>query len=62
MILLVAWVLMCALVAAIANKKGQSGVGFFFLALFLSPLVGLIAVAIVKANPAASRPSRSEAD
>ncbi len=37
------WFVLSILAGAIAGSKGRSGVGFFFLSLFLSPLVGLIA-------------------
>jgi len=36
----------------VAGKKGRSGVGFFFLAFFLSPVVGIIAAAIASPNKA----------
>lgn len=36
------WLALCVGVAVYAEKKGRSGVGVFFLSLFLSPLVGLI--------------------
>ncbi|HQS14987.1 zinc ribbon domain-containing protein [Reyranella sp.] len=41
------WLPLCALVGWLAGQKGRSGAGFFFLALFLSPLVGLLAVIAV---------------
>lgn len=44
------WILFSIVVAVIANNKGRSGVAFFFVSLALSPLVGLIAVAVSKAN------------
>jgi hypothetical protein len=48
MITVVLWLLGSSLVAAIARQKGQSTVGFFALALVLSPLIGLIVVAVVR--------------
>lgn len=40
------WILLSALVAVYASSKGRSAAGYFFLALFLSPLIGfLIALA-----------------
>jgi len=48
------WILFSALVAAYASKKGRSGAGFFFLALFLSPVIAFI-VAL------ASKPDREAA-
>jgi S1-C subfamily serine protease len=50
MALFVLWVALCFVAAVIAANKGRSGPGFFFLAFFLSPLVGIIAAAVVKAN------------
>lgn len=46
-ITLVVWFLLCLLVGSWAGKKGHSVVGYFFLAFFLSPLIGLIVVAIL---------------
>ncbi len=42
-----AWIALCMIAALIANDKGRSGVGFFFLSLFLSPLVGIIAALVL---------------
>src|ERR1700691_2473718 len=42
------WLALAAAVGAWANSKGRSGVGFFFLALLLSPLIGGIIVACLK--------------
>lgn len=44
------WILFSIVAAVIANNKGRSGVAFFFVSLVLSPLVGLIAVAVSKPN------------
>lgn len=46
------WVAFCFVAGAIAGKKGRSAVGFFFLALVLSPIVGIIAAAIASPNKA----------
>lgn len=35
-------------VGALADSRGRSGVGFFFLAALLSPLIGLITVVVIK--------------
>lgn len=43
----VVWFALCILTATLADKKGHNGIGFFFLALFLSPLVGLLVIACV---------------
>ena len=37
------WICFSFLAAWIAADKGRSGVGFFFLSLLLSPLIGIIA-------------------
>ena len=39
---------LCILAGAIASGKGRSGVGFFFLSLFLSPLVGIITALVAR--------------
>lgn len=36
------WILLSALVAAYASKKGLSAAGYFFFALFLSPLIAFL--------------------
>lgn len=41
------WFILCALTAALAERKGHIGIGYFLLALFLSPLIGLIIVACI---------------
>lgn len=42
MIILIPWIIFSILAGVIADNKGRSGVGFFFLSLLLSPIVGLI--------------------
>jgi len=37
------WIGFSIIAAVVAGNKGRSAVGFFFLALLLSPLIGLIA-------------------
>ncbi|MCF6246890.1 MAG: hypothetical protein L3J69_05960 [Desulfobacula sp.] len=44
------WLALCFIAALIASGRGRSGVGFFFLAFFLSPLVGILAAIFVKEN------------
>jgi uncharacterized membrane protein YiaA len=48
--LVIVWVLLAVLVGAWARQCGRSGVGAFFVALVLSPLVGAIVVALTKPN------------
>ena len=38
----VLWVGLSAVAGVIANAKGRSGAGYFFLSLVVSPLIGLI--------------------
>ena len=40
----VIWVVLCAFVAVIAERKGHKGIGYLFLSILLSPLVGFIVV------------------
>ena len=42
------WFLLCLLCGSIARYKGRSAFGYFLLSLFLTPIVGLIAVLIPK--------------
>ena len=44
------WIALCFVAVAIASKKGRSSVGFFFLSLVLSPLIGIVAALIAKPN------------
>jgi hypothetical protein len=39
---------LCVMAGVVARNKGRSGVGFFFLALLLSPLIGLIGALVVR--------------
>lgn len=43
----IAWLVLCALVATIAERKGRKGAGYLVLSIFLSPLVGGIIVLCV---------------
>lgn len=51
--LVIIWVGLSALAGWIAARKGRTGIGFFFLALLLTPLIGLIAALVVERNEAA---------
>ena len=51
--IVVVWFALCFVAATIANNKGRSGFGFFFLALFLSPVVGIIAALVARPDKAA---------
>jgi hypothetical protein len=50
-LIFIVWLLLSCLVAAYANRRFRSGIGFFFLSLFLSPLVGLVLVAVGRSDP-----------
>lgn len=50
MIIFLFWVLFAVLVGVFAAHKGRSGIGFFFLAVLLSPLVAFIIALVVKPN------------
>lgn len=43
MAFLIVWLALCILAGWIAAEKGRSGVGFFLLAFFLSPVIGILA-------------------
>ena len=47
------WFAFSMLAGWIAEQKGRSGVGFFFLSIILTPLIGLIAAAVISKNEAA---------
>jgi hypothetical protein len=47
------WFALSMLAGWIAEQKGRSGVGFFFLSIILTPLIGLIAAAVASKNEAA---------
>lgn len=44
------WIGLSVLAGVIAANKGRSGIGFFFLAAILSPLIGIIAALVAKPN------------
>jgi hypothetical protein len=44
------WLFLSIIAAIIANKKGRSGIGFFFLSVLLSPLIGIIAALVAGEN------------
>jgi len=47
---LIVWLVLCGAAAAYASNKGRSGVGIFFLSLFLSPLVGFVVALTMEPN------------
>lgn len=44
------WIVLCFIPAIIANNKGRSAIGYFFLSVLLSPLVGTIIILLVRTN------------
>lgn len=46
--IIIGWIILSILAGIGARNKGRSFAGFFFLSLLLSPLIGLIAMAVVK--------------
>ena len=56
LLFLIVWLLLAIVVGHIAGEKGRSRIGFFLLALLLSPLIGFLAViAIPKQEATAGR-------
>ena len=46
------WVFFSIIAGLIASQKGRSGIGFFFLSVILSPLIGVIAALVARPNVA----------
>jgi hypothetical protein len=46
----IVWLVFAILVGAFASSKGRSGVGFFFISVLLSPLIGFIIALCVKSR------------
>lgn len=53
--LVIIWIVLSFVVAYIATTKARSGFGFFLLSALLSPLIGLIVVAIVPRKQTAQK-------
>jgi len=49
---LILWIGLSVIAAVIAANKGRSAIGFFFLAILLSPIIGILAAFIVQPNTA----------
>lgn len=47
MFMFLGWLILAILVGVYANTKGRSGVGFFLLAVILSPLIGFIIALVI---------------
>ncbi len=50
--ILIVWAALSLVAGVIAENKGRSGIGFFFLALVFSPLIGIPAALVAKADTA----------
>ena len=48
--ILLLYPLLCFVVGYIANQKGRSGIAWFLFSLFLSPLLGIIMVAVISSR------------
>jgi len=44
------WLLFCIVVGTFASNRGRSGLGWFFLSLFISPLTSFIILLIIRNN------------
>ncbi|MDP8262732.1 MAG: GlsB/YeaQ/YmgE family stress response membrane protein [Candidatus Ancaeobacter aquaticus] len=47
---IIIWIVLSIVAGIIAEQKGRSGIGFFFLSVLLSPFVGIIVALVVKQN------------
>ncbi|MEF1173640.1 hypothetical protein [Vibrio sinaloensis] len=50
MLVVILWLIFSIIVGSVASGKGRSGIGFFFVSLILSPLIGLIIVLVIQPN------------
>jgi len=48
MLWFITWFILSILVGVYASSKGRSGIGYFFISLILSPLIGFIIALVVK--------------
>lgn len=46
--IVIIWTLLSVVAGVVAENKGRSGVGFFFLSMVLSPLIGIIGAAVAR--------------
>lgn len=61
MITVLIWVVLSAVVGWAGSQKGRSGAGFFFLSLFLSPLIGiLVVIAVPRVEQARAAPKGND--
>ncbi len=50
-VVFILWLLLSALAGSIAEKKGRSTNAYFFLSLFLSPVIGIVAALAASESP-----------
>lgn len=53
------WILLCLLVAKFASDRGRYGFGFFWLAIFVSPLIAGLILFVLPKNQAAIERNRA---
>ena len=41
------WIVFSIVAGVIAHNKGRSGIGYFFLSIILSPIVGIVVAALI---------------
>jgi hypothetical protein len=56
------WIILAIVGAIVANNKGRSGVGWFFLCLLLTPVVILVLLALPTLKPTGARPQARPPD
>lgn len=60
MIIFFSWFLFAILVGALASSKGRSGIGYFFLSIIISPLLGLLVILVAGDNKEAIEKAKVE--
>lgn len=61
MLYIIAWFVLAIVIGFVAVERGRDGVGWFFLSLLLSPIVGAIALALCPPRlPTASTGERKQ--
>jgi hypothetical protein len=58
--LLVTYLVVCVIVGWVATRKGRSFLGYFALALFVTPFIGLIVVAIIPKKHQPALPAETQ--
>lgn len=48
--IVILWIILAVLVGYFASTRGRSGIGFFLLAVLISPLITFIVVLLIKSN------------